>query len=219
MRSRRIRSAAAGLVAVLLGACAAPAPRDLTAFRQSRPASMLVLPPVNESPELHASDAVLATATAPLADAGYYVFPVAMVRDTFRRNGLTVPNDIHALPIARLREIFGADAAVYLRVTDYGTRWFVIGSETRVAIEARIVDLRDGALLWEGEASASSGENGAAGGGGLAGLLVRGIVEQIAGTVSDAGYDYAAVANRRLLGAGRHDGILPGPRAPASQPH
>ncbi len=214
MRRRASTAIVVVLGSLLLGACATPTPRDDSAFRQSRPASMLVLPPVNDSPDVHASDAVLATAVRPLAEAGYYVFPVGMVRDTFRQNGLSVANDIHALPVDRLREIFGADAAVYLRVTDYGTRWYVLGSQTRVDIEARIVDLRSGALLWEGEASASSHEGGSASRSGLAGMLIRGVVEQIAGTVSDAAFGYAEEANHRLLGAGRYEGILAGPRAP-----
>ena len=205
--------AAIAALALLLTACATPAPYDYTEFRRSSPASLLVLPPINDSAEVRASDAVLATASAPLAEAGYYVMPVGMVRDTFRQNGLTVPDDIHALPIERLREIFGADAAVYLRVTDYGTRYFVIGSDTRASIEARIIDLRDGSLLWQGAASASSSESGGGNQQGLTGLLIRGIVGQIVGTVTDAGYGQAALANQRLLGVQRDRGILPGPRA------
>lgn len=213
--SSLIAKTALAAIALLLSACATytPAPYDYSAFRQSRPASMLVLPPINDSTEVHASDAVLATATAPLAEAGYYVMPVGMVRDTFRQNGLTVPNDIHALPIARLREIFAADAAVYLRVSSYGTHYFVVGSETRASIDARIVDLRDGAQLWQGAASASSNESGGGNQQGLTGLLIRGVVGQIVGTVTDAGFGQAVTANQRLLGARRDRGILPGPRA------
>lgn len=36
-------------LALLFGGCATRAPYDYTVFRQSRPASMLVLPPVNDS--------------------------------------------------------------------------------------------------------------------------------------------------------------------------
>lgn len=40
------------LLAGLLGGCAKQQPYDYTAFRESRPASILVLPPLNESPDL-----------------------------------------------------------------------------------------------------------------------------------------------------------------------
>lgn len=212
---RLVRLAAALGVAALLGACAAPTPYDYAAFRQSRPASLLVLPPLNDSADVKATAGALATATRPLAEAGYYVLPVSMVDETFRQNGMTTPHDIQQVSAARLREIFGADAAVYLRVKDYGTRYLVVGSDTRVTLEGRIVDLRSGALLWEGRATASSQESSNNNQGGLVGLLVKAIVEQIVGTVTDASFNYAAIANQRLLGAPVRNGILYGPRSPS----
>ncbi|MCW5665137.1 MAG: DUF799 domain-containing protein [Piscinibacter sp.] len=217
LRARPARLAALLALAALLGACAAPAPYDYTAFRQARPASLLVLPPLNDSADVKAVAGVLATATAPLAEAGYYVLPVSMVDETFRQNGMTTPHDIQQVSTAKLREIFGADAAVYLRVKDYGTRYLVVGSDTRVTVEGRIVDLRSGALLWEGRATASSQESNNNNQGGLVGLLVKALVEQIVGTVTDASFNYAGIANQRLLGAPVRNGILFGPRSPRYQ--
>jgi hypothetical protein len=208
----------AGLMA-LLGACATAPGYDYTAFRQNRPASLLVLPPVNESPDIKATYGVLSQATLPLAEAGYYVLPVSLVDETFRQNGLTTPHDIHAVPAQKLREIFGADAAVYLKVTSYGTRYSVISSDTVVRVEGRIMDLRTGQQLWQGSASASSseGENNNNQGGGLVGLLVRAVVSQVLNTATDASYRQAGIANQRLLGAPRTDGVLFGPRSPRYQ--
>lgn len=200
--------------AAMLGACATPpAPYDYTAFRQSRPASMLVLPPLNESSDVKASDGVMATTVLPLAEAGYYVMPVGLVNETFRQNGLQTPADIHEVPVAKLREIFGADAAVYIRVTKYGASYQIIGSDTRVTVEGRIVDLRNGQLLWAGSATASSQE-GQSSNQGLVGLLVQAVVNQIVSNVTDASFNYAAIANQRLLGAPRVNGVLVGPRSP-----
>lgn len=212
-----MRLALALAALALLGACASPTPYDYSAFRQSRPASLLVLPPLNDSADVKATAGVLATATAPLAEAGYYVFPVSMVDETFRRNGMTTPYDIQQVSSAKLREIFGADAAVYLRVKEYGTKYLVVGSDTRVTLEGRIVDLRSGALLWEGKATASSQESNNNNQGGIVGLLVKAIVEQIVGTVTDASFNYAGIANQRLLGAPVRNGILYGPRSPNYQ--
>lgn len=204
----------AGVVISLLGACAAPAPYDYTAFKQSRPASLLVLPPVNESPDVMATYGVLAQVSQPLAEAGYYVVPVSLMAETFKQNGMTSPSDIHEISFKKLHEIFGADAAVYMRVKKYGTSYMVINSETVVALEARIVDLRNGALLWQGQAQASSAEQNNNSQGGLVGLLVTAMVKQIMGNVTDAAFTYAGTANQRLLGAGTQNGVLPGPRSP-----
>ncbi len=204
------------LVAAVLGACAAPAPYDYTAFRQNRPLSMLVLPPLNETPEVTATYGVLSQVTLPLAEAGYYVVPVSLMDETFRQNGLNNPAEIHDVSPRKLREIFGADAAVYVKVTQYGTGYRVIDSETRVTAEARIVDLRTGELLWQGRATASSSENRSSNQGGLAGLLVSAIVTQIIETSSDTSFKYAGIASQRLL-SHRVNGVLYGPRSPNYQ--
>lgn len=215
--SRGARWLGLGAVVALLGACATQQPYDYTAFKQSRPASLLVLPPVSSANDIKASPAVMSQATLPLAEAGYYVLPVTLVDETFKQNGLTVPDEIHGVAPEKLREIFGADAAVYLRVTRYGTTYNVISSVTMVAADARIVDLRSGQLLWEGKAVASSAENDSSNQGGLVGLLVKAVVNQIIGTATDASYNYAGLASQRLLGAPRLNGVLYGPRSPNYQ--
>jgi hypothetical protein len=209
---------AATLVAVAaLGACVTPPePYDYTAFRQNRPVSMLVLPPVNETPEVTATYGVLSQATMPLAEAGYYVVPVSLMDETFRQNGLNNPAEIHDVSPRKLREIFGADAAVYIKVTQYGTSYRVLSSETRVTARARIVDLRTGELLWQGGATASSSESRSSSQGGLAELLVRAIVTQIVETTADTSFKYAGTATQRLLSP-RKNGVLRGPRSPGYQ--
>jgi hypothetical protein len=197
----------------LLTACATPkAPYDYTAFKQSRPKSIVVLPPVNETPEVKATMGVMTSTVYPLSEAGYYVLPVSVVAETFRQNGMTQPEDIHALPVTKLHEIFGADAALYMHVKRYGTTYKVISSETAVAVDAKLVDLRSGATLWAGTASASSAEQNN-GGGGLAAMLVTAVVNQIVNSATDAGFTYAGVANQRLLGAPIVNGMLYGPRS------
>jgi hypothetical protein len=215
--SSRCRTAtcAAVLGVALLSGCATKAPPyDYTAFMKAKPATLLVMPPVNESSEVKATPGVWSHATVPLAEAGYYVLPVTLVDETFRQNGVTTANDAQEIPIAKLRDFFGADAAVYMKIRKYGTTYFVIGSETRVEIEGRIVDLRTGELLWQGRAYASSAEEQQQAQGGIVGLLVTAIVKQIVGTVTDASYRYAGIANQRMLGAPRYNGILAGPRSP-----
>jgi hypothetical protein len=217
IRSTRLLCAAVLGATIFMAGCATKPPFDYTAFKESRPASMLVLPPINDSSDVKATSGVLATTALPLAEAGYYVLPASLVDETFKQNGLTTPNDIQEVSAARLREIFGADAAVYIRVKQYGTSYVVIGSETRVTVEGRIVDLRTGKEIWSGSATASSQEDSGNNQGGLVGLLVKAVVNQIIGTVTDASYNYAERANGRLLGPRIKNGLLYGPRSPNYQ--
>lgn len=202
-------------VAILAGGCATKVPPyDYSAFQRAKPASLLVLPPVSDAPDVKATPGVWAHATQPLAEAGYYVLPVTLVDETLRGNGIQTATDAQAIPVPKLREVFGADAAVYMKVTRYGTSYKIIDSETRVDVQARVVDLRSGELLWEGAAFATSAEQSQSNQGGLVGLLVAAVVKQIVGTVTDVSFNYAGIASARLLGAPRFNGVMPGPRSP-----
>lgn len=201
-------------VAILATGCAAPKQVNYDAFKQARPRTILVLPPQNESPDVLASYSLLSHATYPLAEAGYYVLPVALMDETFKQNGLTQPAEIHAVAPEKLREIFGADAAMYITITSYGTTYMVVNSATVVTANARLVDLKSGSVLWTGRASASNNEGGNNGGGGLIGMLVVAAIKQIVDSATDASHNVAGMTSTRLLSAGQPGSILFGPRSP-----
>lgn len=199
----------------LLGGCATRSPGyDYTAFSKARPVTLLVMPPLNDSPDVNATAAVWSHATRPLAEAGYYVLPVTLVDETFRQNGVQTAYDAQEIPARKLREFFGADAAVYLKVRKYGATYAVLSSETRVEVEGRIVDLRSGELLWQGSAVASSSEEQQQNQGGLLGALVGALVRHVMSAATDESYKWAGIADDRMLGAPRRNGVLPGPRSP-----
>lgn len=220
-RTPSIRVNRSGFVAALAAAflavgCATPTPYDYSAFKQSRPSSILVLPPLNSSPDVAATYSMLSQVTLPLAESGYYVLPVSLVDETFRQNGLHNPGEMHEVGSQKLREIFGADAALYINIRQYGTSYAVLSSESRVTAEAKLIDLRSEQLLWQGEATASSAE-GRSSSGGLVGLLVQAVVAQIVESVTNQSHPVAGITSTRLLAAGRPSGILYGPRSPNYQ--
>ncbi|MEQ4674919.1 DUF799 domain-containing protein [Providencia vermicola] len=210
---RRLLILSSFVVAWLLTGCAQPVKVDYTAFHQSKPKSILVLLPQNSSPEVQASHGLLSQTALPLAEAGYYVFPVAVVEETFKQNGMINAGDIQAVPPVKLHEIFGADAILYLDITEYGTSYQVIASDTRVTASAKLLDARTGTILWSGSATASSMENNSSSNG-ILGALVSAVVNQIADTMTDKSYSIAGITSVRLLSAGKPNGILYGPRSP-----
>jgi hypothetical protein len=201
-------------LAILLTGCAATSNGyDYTALKQSKPRSRLVLPPLNNSPDIRASYSFLSTVTAPLAESGYYVFPVALVDQTFKENGLPNPGEMHQAPLAKMAEIFGADAALFITIDQYGSVYQILDSSVIVTANARLMDTRTGQLLWEGKASASSAEGQNNSGGGLVGVLVSALVKQIVGSIGDQGHSIARITSARLLTAHK-GGLLHGPRSP-----
>lgn len=211
---QRTALALGAAAALLLTGCATTAkPYDYTALREAKPRTILVLPPLNQTPEVSAQAGVLSHATRPLAESGYYVLPVAVTEETFRSNGIVTAQDAHEVPPAKLRKIFGADAALYMDVRQYGSVYSILSSESRVTLKAKLVDLRTGQPLWSGEATASSAENKGTSSS-LVGMLLTAVIDQISETLSDRSLQIAGIANGRLLYAGREGGLLHGPRSP-----
>lgn len=202
---------------IALSACQTSKPQayDYTAFKESNPQSILVLPPLNESPDIKATWGMLTATTFPLSEAGYYVFPVAVAAETFKQNGLINAADIHDVKLDKLREIFGNDAVLYVTVKDYGTRYQVIQSVTSVTAEAKLVDARSGKELWSGSATASDAGNKS--NNGILAALLGALIDQVVGTLGDKGYDMAQTAGIQLLSPEKTNGILYGPRSPNYQ--
>jgi len=198
-------------VALFFNACALSEPEiyDYSALQQAKPRSILVLMPTNETTEVDAGPAVLANAIYPLSEAGYYVFSPALVHETFKNNGIYEASDIQNVSAHKLRQIFGADAVLYLNVVKYGTSYMLIKSTNVVAVNAKLVDLRSGATLWEGSAQVSDDSGG--GGNNLVGMLISAVIKQIGDTVSDAGYKLSASADAILLGQNCNKCLLYGP--------
>jgi hypothetical protein len=213
-RFSAMRLAMAVGASFLLAACVTP-PRqvDYTAFRASRPRSILVLPPVNRSPEVKAPPSILSTATLPLGEGGYYVIPVTLSEETFKQNGVTVADEAQALPLDKLREIFGADAALYITIDRFGVSYRLLDSVVEASVSAKLIDLRSGDELWQGGAYVSTGQNNNQGGG-LIGALVSAAIKQVINSLTDRSHEVGRAASYQLLSAGRFNGLLHGPYHP-----
>jgi hypothetical protein len=202
-----MRRAAPLLALAALTACVTP--YDYGPFLAHQPRSILVLPPLNESPEVQASYSYLSTVTVPLAERGYYVFPVALVDELMRENGCPTPAEMHQVPPSKLREVFGADAVLYLTVKEWGTSYLVLDSVTTVSVDARLVDLRSEEAFWS--KSAMAAKSSSEGSGNPLAMAIMALVSQVMTSGGDHSHDLAPTANARLLDD-PHDAMLLGPR-------
>lgn len=205
-----------GLLMMLFTGCAVSPKqnRDLAAYREHIPKSILVLPPINESPDTRATYGYWSTVTLPVAEAGYYVFPISVVDTMFKENGVTNGFDAQAIPPQKLKEIFGADAALYIKVKEYGSKYQVIQSVAAVAVEAKLVDLQTGTLLWQGEQRLQQANDNS--NAGLIGALVGALVDQISNHLSDKAYTLSSTVSSQLYSPSinQQKGLLYGPRSP-----
>ena len=198
---RTTRTAALVLLALgaaLLAGCAtAPPPYDYGNFRESPPRSILILPPLDETTSVVGPYSYLATVTRPVAERGYYVFPVAVVDQFLKENGMPTPGEMHQVPLDRIRAVTGADAVLYPVLHEYGSKYVVLSATTTVDVSVRLVDTRSGKLLWEGHGRVSQGSGN--GNQGLVGALVGALVTQIINSKTDPGYQASRMANAQVF--------------------
>ncbi len=205
------------IVAIMAGGCAEPAMTDYSAFIRHMPRSILVLPPVNSTASVRAPDLYLSTVTRPLAEQGYYVFPIAVVDRLMKDNGAPTPGDMHRVLLRKLQEIFGADAVLYVEIEKWTTSYIGIATSTEVRISYRLVDVGTGETLWQrrvmtGENSAEYARGDASGGGVILAIFMA-QVQAIGAAISDPEIRWARAANYQAF-QNRVHGLLLAPLHP-----
>jgi hypothetical protein len=205
-----VGTAGAALCLLLLTGCNTVKPYDYTDFRAHPPRSILVLPPLNESTAVEGTYGYLSTVTEPLAERGYYVFPVEVVDQYLKQNGMPTAGEMHQVPLNKVRDIIGADAVLFLTLKQYGSKYVVLNSVTTVQVEARLVDTRTGIVLWQGTGTA---EQRGAGSGNLLASLIAAAVTQAINSKTDRAHQVSRLANATLFYP-KDTGLPYGPYSP-----
>ena len=216
-RSRWLITLVLAAGALSVAGCEIAKPYDYTNFRAHPPRSILVLPPVNSSTDVKGTYGYLSTVTQPLAERGYYVFPVAVVDQFMKDNGLPAAGEMQQVPLAKIAEVIGADAVLYVEIKQYGTRYELIASNTTVEVVAKLVDTRTGILLWEGRGLAQQGASVSADSVvGLVADLIEVTLAQVISKVSDHAHVVSRKANEALF-TPEKAGLPYGPYSPKYQ--
>ncbi len=137
-------------VSLIWGACASrPVPLDYSLYEEEDPRSILVVPVLNNSPEVGATEYFLATVTVPLAERGYYVFPVNLTNKLLADVGLSDAGLVHAADTTRLGKLFGADAVLYVTITHWEAKYMLISTTVVVGFEYELRSAKSGQTLWK----------------------------------------------------------------------
>lgn len=139
-----------GLMACVLMAGCVPqnVKRDNSAFVAAAPRSILVVPVVNKSLDVDASSYMLATLPVPLAEKGYYVFPVNTTKFVLEQEGLYEPERIREMPAPELAKLFGADAVLYVTINRWDAQYAVVTTTVTVEFDYAMFT-KDGAKIWD----------------------------------------------------------------------
>ena len=168
----------------LTAGCAAK--KDYSKYFAHEPRSILVVPPLNETTAIDAEPVYMTTVSRPLAERGFYVFPIQLTQLLLRDLGMPEAGLIHQLPHDRFREHFGADAVLFVTIEDWSNRYSILDASTVVTVSFVMKDTRSGETIWQNKQSAvrSSGS----GGGGLIGMMIQAAITYAVNELMEVDY-------------------------------
>ena len=148
-----------GMILVLQG-CMTQPDYHYAKFFENHPRSILILPPFNESTAVDSPVLFNTTVSQPFAEKGYYVFPVFLTQDILLDLGLSDEGLLKEAPLQTFKEVFGADAVLYITVKKWVTTYLIIQSAVSVQAEYKLVDTNTEEILWERTEMVTEGSGG-----------------------------------------------------------
>lgn len=135
------------ILATTLAGCVAIQKPDLSAFVAAAPRSILVVPAINKTLDVDAPNYLLSTLTIPLAEKGFYVFPVNTVKVVLEQEGYYEGEQVHRQSPEVVAKLFGADAVLYVTINRWDAQYAILAATVTVDFDYRIV-FKDGRELW-----------------------------------------------------------------------
>ena len=193
---------------MITGCITAPPPKDYSKFNAADIRSILVIPVVNNSVEVLASDYFLSTVPIPIAENGYYVFPVNLVKRVLEDDGLSDANLVHSASTEKLCKLFGADAALYITIERWDAQYVIFSTSVTVELTYVLKDGVTGEEIWRDEETmVYSPQNSGGGGGGAIGAIIAMV---ITAAIAKANPNYILLAKQ----ANQKAFAYPGPGFP-----
>jgi hypothetical protein len=159
-----------GMSALLLTNCA-PKPFLHPNYQQMKPKVLVVLPPDNVTSNDEVEKVAYPILYEKFSNRGYYCIAPELVRSVFNANRMENAGKINALPPQKMQEVFGADAVLRVRVTEWSTKYIIIDSKVTITVELEMVDAKTAEKLWEYKHTVSKSPGNS--GGGLIGAMVN----------------------------------------------
>ena len=169
-----IRSIIILLILAVLSGCGQMATKRSSyplMYGDQKPASMLIVPAINESTAADAGDLLNSTISQPLSNHGYYVMPMPIVADIFRREGVIEGSQIKGLPTKMFKENFGADSVLFMTINSWDKHYVVIAGNVSVGISYVLIATETNEILWTYEQTVVVDTSGGSGGSILAGII------------------------------------------------
>jgi hypothetical protein len=161
------------ILAIGLGALCGCAPTYHTteAWDTHKPKTILVLPPENTTSNTEVLEKAYPFLSTSLAMRGYYVVSPELALQTFQANKLNDPGQLNQLATQKFNDVFGVDAVMRTRVTDWSSKYIGITAWLDVGFDMELLDAKTGLVIWKWKQTLSESPNN--GNQGLLGAVVN----------------------------------------------
>lgn len=162
------------------------------AMYEKPPFSILILPPINQSTSVDAQEFYQTTISEPLTLSGYYAYPMEVVVDILKNEGMYETTDFRTVNPAQFKKFFGADAVMHITILKWNKVYYVVGGHVVVSVDMSLVSTETGETIWRYNGTLTVDTSSDVGGGGISGLLVNAVVT----AVKTAATDYVPIARK-----------------------
>jgi hypothetical protein len=193
--------------ALLSGCATVPPGASYEKLVAANPRSILIVPVANKSVDVDAPAYFLSTLPVPVAERGYYVFPVNAVKRVLEDDGLSDAFLVHQADPMRLASLFGADAVLYVTIERWDAQYMLISTSVTVEFDYVMKDGKTGDTIWTNHQKMTYAPSSGGGGGGL-GAIIAAVVSAALEKASPSYMPLARQANDAAV-------EFPGPGFPA----
>ncbi|MBW1615193.1 MAG: DUF799 family lipoprotein [Deltaproteobacteria bacterium] len=188
------------LIMFLMPACATMSTKlaEFPRMYEEQPASILILPPMNESTAADAKEYYSTTIQEPLAFSGYYTFPYPITADILKMEGIYDSELLVNMPLAKFKEYFGADAVLFTTIKKWDLSYMILASTLTVSIDCKLKSTTSDQTLWKYTGTVVVDLSGGDTGAGVAGLVAKVIITAVSSAIADY-VPYARQANYQAL--------------------
>lgn len=156
-------------------------------YTDKKPVSIVVVPAINESTAADAGDLLNVTVAQPFDNQGYYVLPVPIVADIFKREGVLEGTQVRGIPTSIFKKNFGADAVLFMTIKNWDKHYAVLAGNVTVGISYVLLSTESNEVLWSYDQKVVVDTSGSSG---------NIIADLISTAISTAAAKYVLVAAR-----------------------
>lgn len=103
---------------------------------EEKPATLLVMPPINNSANVEAKELLYTSISRPLVEAGYYVISPLLAMDVLKAESAYDAEMFFDAPLSKFHNYFGADAVVFSIIDTWTKKGLGIETKIRYVIKS-----------------------------------------------------------------------------------